>query len=43
VDNEGLSEWDRVDLRGNPLSAESLNTLIPQLQARGVQVLYDLP
>jgi internalin A len=39
VDNEGLSSGDTVDLQGNPLSAESLNTLIPQLQARGVEVI----
>jgi internalin A len=40
VDNEGLSAWDTVDLRVNPLSAQSLNTSIPQLEARGVEVLY---
>jgi internalin A len=41
VDNSGLGEGDTIDLRGNPLSAESLSTLIPQLEARGVEVLYD--
>ena len=41
VDNEGLSEGDRIDLRGNPLSAKSLNILIPQLETRGVVLLYD--
>jgi len=29
-----------VDLRDNPLSAESINVYIPQLQARGVNVNY---
>jgi Leucine-rich repeat (LRR) protein len=43
VDNPGLGEGDEVELQGNPLSAESLNTLIPQLEARGVEVLYDQP
>jgi internalin A len=43
VDNIGLSTDDEVHLEGNPLSAESLCTLIPQLQARGVEVLYDEP
>jgi Leucine-rich repeat (LRR) protein len=32
-----------VDLSGNPLSAESINTYIPQLMARGVTVTYDAP
>jgi Leucine-rich repeat (LRR) protein len=43
VDNEGLSAGDQIELGGNPLSAESINTLIPQLEARGVTVLYDTP
>jgi hypothetical protein len=42
VDNEGLSEGDGIDLRGNPLSSYSLDTYIPQLEGRGVNVLYDL-
>jgi hypothetical protein len=29
-----------VDLGGNPLSAESINNYIPQLEARGVNVRY---
>jgi hypothetical protein len=41
VDNSGLSTGDLVDLRSNPLSPTSVYTYIPQLQARGVQVLYD--
>ncbi len=40
VNNPGLSEGDRVDLRNNPLSNTSINTYIPQLQARGVTVDY---
>ena len=40
VDNEGLSEGDLVDLRLNPLSSDSINVYIPQLQARGVTVHY---
>jgi Leucine-rich repeat (LRR) protein len=40
VDNEGLSEGDEVDLRGNPLSSDSRNVYIPQLEARGVSVDY---
>jgi len=43
VENEGLSEGDGIDLRGNPLSNYSLNTYIPQLEERGVNVvLYDV-
>jgi hypothetical protein len=38
VDNEGLSEGDLVVLAGNPLSCDSINTYIPQLEARGVIV-----
>jgi parallel beta-helix repeat protein len=41
VDNSGLGGGDVVDLRSNPLSATSLNTYIPQLEARGVTVYYD--
>ena len=40
VHNLGLGEGDLVDLRGNPLSEESINEYIPQLQARGVTVGY---
>lgn len=38
-----LSAGDHVDLSGNPLSANSINIYIPQLQARGVDVIYDIP
>jgi len=40
VDNEGLSEGDQVDLTLNPLSSDSINIYIPQLEARGVIVIY---
>ena len=40
VENPGLGAGDRVSLRNNPLSDTSLNTYIPQLQARGVIVYY---
>jgi internalin A len=40
VDNEGLSEGDEVYLKGNPLSADSVNIYIPQLEARGVIAEY---
>ena len=40
VSNLGLMELDVVDLRSNPLSAASIATYIPQLQARGVVVYH---
>ena len=40
VDNEGLSEGDYVDLLDNPLSSDSINVYIPELEARGVTVRY---
>jgi Leucine-rich repeat (LRR) protein len=40
VGNEGLSGRKTVDLRGNPLSTESYDIQIPQLEARGVKVLW---
>ena len=40
VENEGFSEGDQIDLRENPLSSDSINTYIPQLEARGVSVDY---
>ena len=39
--NEGLSEGDVIDLSGNPLNADSLDAYIPQLEGRGVTVLWD--
>jgi hypothetical protein len=41
VNNLGLATGDSVALYSNPLSAESISVYIPQLQGRGVQVLYD--
>ena len=38
VENAGLSEGDRVILCWNPLSADSVNIYIPELQGRGVYV-----
>jgi len=43
VANSGLSDGDTVDLTDNPLSAESIDVYIPQLEARGVTVVYDAP
>jgi hypothetical protein len=40
VNNPGLSEEDGVYLGANPLSDTSINTYIPQLEARGVTVNY---
>ena len=38
VSNAGLDDGDELDLRSNSLSAESLNTHVPALRARGVIV-----
>jgi len=47
VDNAGLAAGDRVYLSSafgsNPLSTTSMNTYIPQLEARGVTVQFDYP
>ena len=32
---------NRLDLTGNPLSAPAVNTHIPALQDRGIEVLFD--
>jgi len=40
VQNTGLGAGDYVDLRWNPLSSDSMNTYIPQLQAKGVNVQF---
>ena len=40
VNNTGLSEGDTVHLEDNPLSSESVDVYIPQLEARGVDVSY---
>ena len=41
VANTGLGEGDEVDVQSNPLSSLSINTQIPTLQRRGVEVLFD--
>ena len=41
VANVGLGSGDVVDIRTNPLNAESIGTHIPALQARGVSVSFD--
>jgi len=43
VDNPGLGEGDYVNLWFNPLSDTSLDTYVPQLEARGVIVDYRYP
>ena len=43
VANAGLGGSDRLALEGNPLSARALNTDIPTLQERGVEVTFDAP
>ena len=40
VANTGLSAGDQVDVRNNPLNATSINTHIPALQGRGVNVIF---
>jgi hypothetical protein len=40
VDNLGLGEGDSVILIYNPLSDDSINIYIPELEARGADVLY---
>ena len=41
VANTGLGHGDRVDVRGNPLSYQSIVVHIPALQSRGVTVKFD--
>lgn len=40
VENQGLGAGDTIDMHNNPLSSDSINTYIPQLEARGVTVNY---
>ena len=42
VANTGLGDGDRLLLSGNPLSAESINTHIPALKNRGVNVSFSV-
>ncbi|MDE3000996.1 MAG: leucine-rich repeat domain-containing protein [Gemmatimonadota bacterium] len=41
VANTGLGSRDRVYVKGNPLSATSINVHVPALGARGVSVSFD--
>ena len=41
VVNTGLGSGDKVDVRGNPLSYQSIHAHIPTLQSRGVTVEFD--
>ena len=41
VSNTGLGSGDEVNVKENPLSAVSINTHIPTLQGRGVEVRFD--
>jgi internalin A len=40
VDNSGISNGDSIYLEGNHLSDTSISVYIPQLEARGVNVLW---
>ena len=40
VSNSGLGQGDLISLTDNPLSATSVNTYIPTLEARGVSIEY---
>ena len=40
VANMGLGSGDEIDVRNNPLSATSINTHIPALKGRGVEVIF---
>ena len=42
MENQGIGGGDRIDLRGNPLSEEAIETHIPALRDRGVSVLFNL-
>ena len=41
VANDGLGSGDTLTLEGNPLSAKALDTDIPSLEERGVEVAFD--
>ena len=43
VNNPGMDSGDKLDLHGNPLNRNSVNTCIPALQGRGVIVSWDAP
>jgi len=41
LQNDGLGEGDVIYLQGDPLSWDSVHVYIPELQARGVTIVYD--
>ena len=41
--NAGLGDGDRIDLRGNPLDDDALETVVPALTGRGVWVHTPIP
>ena len=41
VANIGLSDGDTINISNNPLNSSSTNDYIPQLEARGVEVLWN--
>ncbi len=41
VENNGIGVGDEVDLTGNPLNETSINVYIPQLEERGVKVIWE--
>ena len=41
VANDGLDSGDTLNLEGNPLSARAIDTDLPKLQERGVEVTFD--
>ena len=43
VSNTGLGQGDQVRVFRNPLNAAAINTHIPTLQGRGVEVQFDAP
>lgn len=43
IENESISAGAEIDIRYNPLSARALETDIPLLQERGVNVRFDAP
>jgi hypothetical protein len=43
LDNPGLREGCRIDIRDNPLSIDSCTIYIPELQNRGVTVYHSCP
>ena len=41
VSNTGVGHGDEIDVRENPLNAVSINTHIPTLQRRGIDIQFD--